>query len=68
MAGGGESEHTEKREGGNTLIFDTTLSSTKRRAALNKSGGPTILRGKESAKVSESADARVNTTPVVQGK
>jgi hypothetical protein len=39
------SAQKQKKKEGNTLIFDTILSST-RRAALDTSGGPTILRVK----------------------
>ena len=46
------SAQKQKKKEGNTLTFDTILSST-RRAALDTSGGPTILRVKEAAKVSE---------------
>jgi hypothetical protein len=43
-----------KEERGKHTVFDRILSSTRRRAAFNTSGGPTThVRVKEAAKVSE---------------
>jgi hypothetical protein len=46
---GRASAQKQKKKEGNTLIFDMMLSSTRGRAALNTSGGPT---NQEAPKVS----------------
>jgi hypothetical protein len=49
-----ESAQKQKKKEENTLIFNTMLSSTRRRAALNTRGGPSApVRVKEAAKVPE---------------